>query len=183
MGRAEGWQRAFFCRECHGVLPPAAAAADVTHFSRLGLPPDFRVSPRELEARLRAAQWLLHPDKFAQASEEELRRSEGQATLVNESVAVLRDPVKRALYMLELEGVELGEGAGLEGAGLEGARVEGARAEDAGSRLRAGGCELEGAVDVHQTDRRVVADLRCMHTVPSGQWAPGTRRSGDLGTV
>ena len=99
------------------MLPPAAAAVDVTHFSRLGLPPDFRVSPRDLEARLRAAQWLLHPDKFAQASEEELRRSEGQATLVNESVAVLRDPVKRALYMLELEGVELGEGAGLEGGG------------------------------------------------------------------
>jgi len=99
------------------VLPPAAAAAGVTHFSRLGLAPNFRVSPRELEARLRAAQWLLHPDKFAQASEEEQRRSEGQATLVNESVAVLKDPVRRALYMLELEGVELGEGAGLEGGG------------------------------------------------------------------
>ena len=30
---------------------------------------------------------------------------------MNESVAVLKDPVRRALYMLELEGVELGEGA------------------------------------------------------------------------
>ena len=123
-GGLEEWQQAVFCRGCGGVLPPAAAAGGSggrapTHFARLGLEPDFRVSPRELEARLRAAQWLLHPDKFAQACAEERDRSAGQATLVNESVAVLRDPVKRALYMLRLEGVLLGEDAGLEGGGLQ----------------------------------------------------------------
>ena len=114
-GALDGWQQAFFCRECEGVLPPAAAAAGATHFSRLGLDPGFLLSARELEARLRAAQWLLHPDKFSQASQEEQQRSEAQATLVNESVSVLGDPVRRALYMLELEGLEIGEGAGLDG--------------------------------------------------------------------
>jgi len=74
------------------------------YFELFGLPSDFRLDLDELSLRYRDLQKVVHPDKFASASEHEQRVAMQSATLVNEAYAVLKDPLKRAQYLLSLKG-------------------------------------------------------------------------------
>jgi molecular chaperone HscB len=49
----------------------------------------------------------LHPDRFAQAEARERRLSLEQTTTLNEAFKTLKDPTRRALYLLKLHGVDL----------------------------------------------------------------------------
>ena len=68
--------------------------------------PTFRVDAKALEAAYRAAQFALHPDRFASASAQERGVSEAVSSLVNAAYSTLRDPLARARYLLRLRGVE-----------------------------------------------------------------------------
>ena len=59
-----------------------------------------------LEARYRELQREVHPDRFAAASPAEQRVSMQLATRVNEAYQTLKSPLKRAEYLLELQGVD-----------------------------------------------------------------------------
>ncbi len=74
------------------------------YFELFGLPADFRVDLDEVSLRYRDLQKVVHPDKFASASEQEQRVAMQSATLVNEAYQVLKDPLKRAQYLLSLKG-------------------------------------------------------------------------------
>lgn len=74
------------------------------YFELFGLPSDFRIDLDELALRYRDLQKLVHPDRFANASEQEQRVAMQSASLVNEGFATLKDPLKRAQYILELKG-------------------------------------------------------------------------------
>ncbi len=76
------------------------------HFDLFGLPVGYVLDTGELAARYRELQRVVHPDRFANASEQEQRLALQQATQVNEAYETLRDPLRRALYMLELAGVD-----------------------------------------------------------------------------
>lgn len=52
-------------------------------------------------------QSLLHPDNFATATEQEQEYSSLHSTAVNEAYNTLIDPIKRGLYLLEINGYEL----------------------------------------------------------------------------
>jgi molecular chaperone HscB len=69
-------------------------------FDVLGLPPAFDLETKTLEQRYRDLQRALHPDKFAQASAAERRRSLSHAVSVNDAFRVLRDPIERAALLL-----------------------------------------------------------------------------------
>ncbi|MEA2078899.1 MAG: Fe-S protein assembly co-chaperone HscB, partial [Pseudomonadota bacterium] len=58
----------------------------------------------ELDARYRDMQRSVHPDRYASASDLERRISMQQATKINEAYEVLKDPLKRGRYLLELRG-------------------------------------------------------------------------------
>lgn len=77
------------------------------HFELFGMPVGFRVDAAALAERYRALQKVVHPDRFAAAGERSRRLSLQAATLVNEAYDTLRDPLKRAAYLLELRGVEI----------------------------------------------------------------------------
>jgi len=62
-----------------------------------------------LSERYRELQKVVHPDRFASASEQEQRVALQQSIMVNEAFEVLRDPLKRAIYMLELKGVKMNQ--------------------------------------------------------------------------
>ncbi|MBZ5522277.1 MAG: Fe-S protein assembly co-chaperone HscB [Acidobacteriia bacterium] len=90
-----------FCEVCGAVQPPHAT----DHFERLGLERGFGVDEGELSRRYFALQARLHPDRFAGKSAKERAASLAQATALNESYQVLRDPLARAAYLLQLAGV------------------------------------------------------------------------------
>ena len=83
-----------------------AAVSSTTHFDLFGLPPSFDVDMGLLERNYRALQRSVHPDRFVNASDQERRISMQQATQINEGYQVLKDPLKRGRYLLELDGRE-----------------------------------------------------------------------------
>ena len=80
-----------------------------TYFQLFGLTPSFQLDARSLERQYRAMQMVVHPDKFAHFPDAEQRVAMQQATFVNEAYQTLRSPLRRARYLLKLNGVDTQE--------------------------------------------------------------------------
>ncbi len=76
------------------------------HFELFGLPARFDVDLAQLDTRYRDLQREVHPDRFAAAPDAERRVSVQRATRVNEAYQTLKSPLKRAVYILRLRGVD-----------------------------------------------------------------------------
>src|SRR5437764_1492617 len=76
------------------------------HFELFDLPSRFVVDVAALEARYHERLREVHPDRFAAAPELERRASMQLATRVNEAYQTLKSPLKRAVYILRLRGVD-----------------------------------------------------------------------------
>jgi molecular chaperone HscB len=76
------------------------------HFELFGIPVRFEVDTAELDRRYRELHREVHPDRFATAPEAERRVSMQLATRVNEAYQTLKSPLKRAVYILQLRGVD-----------------------------------------------------------------------------
>lgn len=70
------------------------------YFSLFGLKPDFRIDHARLTENFRRLQQAVHPDRFASASAQQQRLALTRTAEINDAYAVLRDPVKRAQYLL-----------------------------------------------------------------------------------
>ncbi|HEB56742.1 MAG TPA: Fe-S protein assembly co-chaperone HscB [Gammaproteobacteria bacterium] len=75
------------------------------YFSLFDLPVSFTIDLDELQSRYRQLQRLLHPDRYASASEQDRRISVQQTAHLNEAFHSLRDIPRRARYLLELKGI------------------------------------------------------------------------------
>jgi molecular chaperone HscB len=75
----------------------------MNHFERLGLPRRFFVDGAELERQYLARSREVHPDYFQLGGALEQRASMELSAALNEAAAVLRDPFRRAEYLLQLE--------------------------------------------------------------------------------
>ena len=75
------------------------------YFELFDLPVEFSVDIDALDQRYRTLQQVIHPDRYATASDQERRLSMQQATRLNEACQVLKNPLLRARYLLELSGV------------------------------------------------------------------------------
>jgi len=73
-------------------------------FELFGLPRRFALERGELDARRRALQGEVHPDRFTAADAAAKRAAMQSAVRVNEAHARLADPLKRAAYLCELAG-------------------------------------------------------------------------------
>jgi molecular chaperone HscB len=78
------------------------------HFELFGLPARFALQVEALERSYHDIQGKVHPDRFAHASDVERRQAMQWATRVNEAYETLREPLKRARYLLGLRGVDPG---------------------------------------------------------------------------
>lgn len=78
-------------------------------FQLLGQPEKYRLDNSQLDQQYHALQTQVHPDKFAHLSEAERRVSMQWATRANEAYQTLRNPIKRARYLLALHGVDTQE--------------------------------------------------------------------------
>ncbi|ARU31753.1 Fe-S protein assembly co-chaperone HscB [Sulfuriferula sp. AH1] len=75
------------------------------HFELFDLKPQFELDNATLEAAYRQLQAQVHPDKFAHLSEAEKRASMQWSTRVNEAYQTLKSPLNRAVYILQLNGI------------------------------------------------------------------------------
>src|SRR5467141_5399835 len=87
-------------------IPEPEMNLNQNHFELFGLPARFAVDGASLEVRYRELQREVHPDRFAAAPESERRASMQLATRVNEAYQILKSPLRRAVYILQLRGVD-----------------------------------------------------------------------------
>lgn len=78
-------------------------------FELFELDVQYDVPQEHLQTRFRSLQRYLHPDKFAAAADAEKRWSMQAASFVNEAYQTLSSPIKRAAYLLSLNGISLDE--------------------------------------------------------------------------
>jgi len=77
------------------------------HFELFQLPARFDVDMDALDSAYREIQGRVHPDRFVNASDAEKRVAMQWATRANEAYQTLRNPMLRARYLCELNGVDL----------------------------------------------------------------------------
>jgi molecular chaperone HscB len=78
------------------------------HFDLFQMPARFAIDAVQLDAAYRELQGRVHPDKFAAASDPEKRVAMQWATRANEAYKTLKSPLRRAAYLCELNGIDLG---------------------------------------------------------------------------
>ena len=74
------------------------------HYERLGLPRRFSLDLSELERAYLAASLATHPDFYTEASSAEQQASDRVTAAINEAYSTLKDPYRRAEYLLALDG-------------------------------------------------------------------------------
>jgi molecular chaperone HscB len=84
---------------------PSTVREKGDHFSLFGLPRKLWIEMSTLEKKFLELSWKLHPDKFVNASAQEQELSLKSSSELNDAYRVLRDPVARVEYLLELEGM------------------------------------------------------------------------------
>jgi molecular chaperone HscB len=101
-GHSEG--HSLFCTSCHALQEPAS-----DYYGLLGLPRKLNVPGEQLQNRFYELSRRLHPDVFTRKSETEKRYALEASSILNDAYRTLRDPVKRANYVLKQEGFDIGE--------------------------------------------------------------------------
>ncbi|HTA71552.1 MAG TPA: Fe-S protein assembly co-chaperone HscB [Bryobacteraceae bacterium] len=79
------------------------------YYELLGIPRSLNLSLDELQKRYYELSRQLHPDRFMQKPEAEQQRALDLSSALNDAYRTLKDRVKRAQYMLSLEGFDIGE--------------------------------------------------------------------------
>lgn len=78
---------------------------DDDDFTLMGLPRQFALDRASLDARWKALQAEVHPDRFAAEGAAAQRVAMQWAVRVNEAYQRLKNPLRRATYLCELAGV------------------------------------------------------------------------------
>jgi molecular chaperone HscB len=76
----------------------------VNHFEIFGLPPSVDLDVPSLEAKYRELSLKFHPDRVPPAQRLDAVQ---KTTSLNAAIKVLKDPARRAVHLLELQGVDL----------------------------------------------------------------------------
>src|SRR5580765_262026 len=74
------------------------------YFSLFGLPRKLWIEMSSLEQKFLQLSWKLHPDNFVNSPEAERELSLKKSSDLNDAYRVLRDPLARVEYLLEIEG-------------------------------------------------------------------------------
>jgi len=86
------------------MTAPSTAPEKFDYFALFGLPRKLWIEMSGLEQKFLQLSWKLHPDNFVNASADEQASSLKRSSEVNDAYRVLRDPVGRVEYLLEIEG-------------------------------------------------------------------------------
>ena len=90
-----------FCPGCGKLLQ---LPQGVDYFALFEMPRKLWIEMDGLEKKFLQLSWKLHPDNFVNAAERERELSLEKSSQLNDAYRVLRDPVARVEYLLDLEG-------------------------------------------------------------------------------
>ncbi|WP_159566898.1 co-chaperone HscB [Budvicia diplopodorum] len=77
------------------------------YFTLFNLPIHFVVDTLSLSVRYQELQRQFHPDRYATAPDSERLQSIQQAATINDAYQTLKDPLRRAEYLLSLKGFDV----------------------------------------------------------------------------
>jgi molecular chaperone HscB len=95
------------CAACKAILPPDAGT---DRFAVLGLPRKFEVDLGAAESAYKELSRQLHPDRFAKADPRARKAALARTVQLNDAWRTVKDPLRRAEYLLELAGYALAGG-------------------------------------------------------------------------
>jgi molecular chaperone HscB len=98
---------AALCGACGAPQPVSTHGVREDHFAVLGVERRYDLDAGALEARYKELARKLHPDRFAKADPRARRAALQRTVQLNEAWRALKEPLKRAEYLLELDGVKL----------------------------------------------------------------------------
>ena len=84
------------------------------YYELFGIPRSLNISLDHLQKRYYELSRRLHPDRFMRKPEAERQRALDMSSALNDANRTLKDPIKRAQYLLKLEGFDIGEQGGKE---------------------------------------------------------------------
>src|SRR6478672_95365 len=90
----------YFCDRCVKVQP---LAKDSDYFTSFGLPRLLSIDLAALEAKFYELSRAFHPDFFQQKTAAEQAISLDNSALLNTAYRTLKDPIRRAEYLVQLE--------------------------------------------------------------------------------
>jgi len=90
----------YFCERCVKVQP---VSKETDYFTCLGFPRRLTIDSDKLEEKFYELSRAFHPDFYQNKSETERSISLGNAATLNTAYRTLRDPIRRAEYLLDLE--------------------------------------------------------------------------------
>lgn len=89
------------CEECHTLYPPRE---QVDYFDMLGVPRQYDLDAENLRRNFLALNRRIHPDFFSTEEDSVRDASMRIAAQINTAYETLRDPIRRAEYILHLCG-------------------------------------------------------------------------------
>lgn len=93
-----------FCPECRSLQRPTSG-----FFDFFGIPEQLSLDTAALQKRFYELSRQLHPDRYTLRPEREREFSLQATAILNDGYRTLRDPVKRAEYVLSTHGLNIGE--------------------------------------------------------------------------
>ena len=79
----------------------------LNHFQKFSLKPDFEIDVDDLENRYLLLQKKFHPDARISQDLDHEEISDLNSIAANEAYQILKNPVKRAVYLLKLHGINI----------------------------------------------------------------------------
>ncbi|MXY88939.1 MAG: Fe-S protein assembly co-chaperone HscB [Gammaproteobacteria bacterium] len=77
------------------------------YFSQFELPVGYDIDLDRLNGQFRKLQTIVHPDRYAAAGDEQRLRAIKLSSYLNEAYETLKSPLRRAGYLLKLQGVDV----------------------------------------------------------------------------
>jgi molecular chaperone HscB len=90
----------YFCGQCVKVQP---LSKELDYFTCLGLPRLLSIDEDQLASRFYELSRTFHPDFYHNKTEPEQAISLGNSALLNTAYGTLKDPIRRAEYLVRLE--------------------------------------------------------------------------------
>ena len=81
----------------------------MTYFEAFGMEPKLALDAEELQRRFYQLSRELHPDRFTSRPVEEQQQALEKTSVLNDGLRTLKDPVRRAEYVLKQHGFDIGE--------------------------------------------------------------------------
>lgn len=79
----------------------------LNHFEKFSLTPRFDINSDELEHNYLKLQQQFHPDALLHKSQDDQDRAMINSININDAYKILKNPIKRAVYLLQLNGIDI----------------------------------------------------------------------------